>query len=240
MCNINKLREPEYLILMWRGPSDDGSNLKVAKLEKKGDNFVFSYLTQTEDFENAQKQGFKHFSGFSDVNKIYETNVIDYFVTRMPPRFRRDFPNYLESLGISRNLDLETVSDFALLAYSGAVLATDTFRLINPFNNIQANDNLKLEVVGCRHHPNFDRNNLIERLNNKEHIEVKLIEEPTNKHDKNAVQVFIDNAHVGYINKIQALAIKKSLKEFTIESHLYKANGTEERPRLFICLHVSE
>lgn len=45
----------------------------------------------------------------------------------------------------------------------------------------------------------------------------KLVPEPTNKHDKNAVKVCIDGKTVGYIKREETLAVKDILKKTQIE-----------------------
>lgn len=49
-------------------------------------------------------------------------------------------------------------------------------------------------------------------------IDVKLIEEPENEHDKNAVKVIIDGVHVGYIKAGSCSHIKKLISSDRIKS----------------------
>ena len=47
---------------------------------------------------------------------------------------------------------------------------------------------------------------------------VELVEDPTNKHDPNAIKVIIDDVHVGYIKKGSCAHVKKLLRENKIRN----------------------
>ena len=131
-------------------------------------------------------------------------------------------------------INLDEVSDFELLAYSGARQAVDTFQLINPLTNIEAPCKFIIEVAGCRYYKdNFPINGI------KVNDVVQFIEEPTNEFDNNAVTIQIDNKIIGYINRTQALSLKQCLSDFDIYTHINKVNGTKERPRLYVCVEIS-
>jgi len=232
MCKIKHILESNRLILTWRGPNDSHGRYAVAELQHIGETFVFSYLKDSKDFLEAQKIGFNGFSAFNNFELIYTENVLDVFKSRIPPRSRDDFKLYLEQIG----LDPEAViSDFALLSYSGAKLATDSFELVDPLDNLDnlnAPCELLLELAGVRH---YVKDCSIFKADDS----VQLLEEPENPYDYNAVVAMCRGMKIGYINKMQCEAIKHGLKSYLFFAHINKINGTEERPRILICVKVN-
>lgn len=67
---------------------------------------------------------------------------------RLPPRTRGDFSQYLEGLRLKPDV---TLSDFALLGYSGAKLPSDGFSIIYPFCEVNEACELLIEAAGYRH-----------------------------------------------------------------------------------------
>ena len=67
-------------------------------------------------------------------------------------------------------------------------------------------------VAGISHHKkNFHALNLDQR----EHP-VELVEEPTNKHDPNAIKVVVDGKHIGYVPAKYCKKVKDILHSHTI------------------------
>lgn len=232
MCRIKNILEPEELVLTWRAPdSDSGRNrYKVAEFKKIDNEHIgFCYLKDTDDFAKAKELGFVGFPAFNKFDKVYETNVLEVFLRRTPPRKRGDFKRFLEQLGLDPEV---SISDIALLAYSGAKLATDTFELINPLKVINVPAELVLEVVGTRYY--LDEG--VGALSIED--EVILEPEPDNQHDPNAVKVVRDKRVIGYINRFQCLGVKNAIAEYDVKAHVFKVNGTKDQPRILICVSI--
>ena len=61
-----------------------------------GEDYVFRYLDNKEDFTNAIKEGFVCYPAFRKLNQEYSEGVLETFLRRIPPRKRGDFNKYLE------------------------------------------------------------------------------------------------------------------------------------------------
>ena len=227
---ITDIREPKSLLLVWRSPNPNEGYYAIAKLERReGKKIVFSYLINDPDYLHAKKVGFDDYPAFRK-NKIeYDSNVLDIFMTRLPPRKRSDFNDYLAQLRISPNAE---ISDFALLAYGNAALATDNFRLIDTLENLRVPCEFIMEVSGVRHH------------NYKKEIPINdpvyFCEEPDNKYDKNAIKVLNNENMIGYVSKFQCKAFKEILKSYYVSGRILKRNGTEESPRVFLRVRIDK
>lgn len=110
---IEHIIEPNKLLLAWQSLDEkDSTRYIVAELNRaENKKITLIYLINTEDFRKAQNKGFESYPAFPDIAKTYD-NVFDTFMRRLPPRTRRDFPQYLEGLRLKPDVQL---NDFALL-----------------------------------------------------------------------------------------------------------------------------
>ncbi len=107
--------EPTILLLRWR-PKTANELYLVAKVERERDNYRFTYLTETTEFEAAVKQGFCDYPAFNLKNRQHNNNVLETFLRSLPPKTRGDHHRYLHQHGLPAPFPY---SDFALLGYTG-------------------------------------------------------------------------------------------------------------------------
>jgi hypothetical protein len=229
---INHIIEPTKLLLAWQSLDSHRIRYVVAELNRTPEGVSLTYLVNTEDFRKAQQRGFEFYPAFQDINKTHY-NVLDTFMRRLPPRTRGDFTQYLEGIRLKPDSSL---SDFALLGYSGAKLLSDGFSMIHPFNNVNDECELLLEVAGFRH---------IEQ-NDSSKIEIGarvtfLIEEKNPIMQEPAIGIMLANRKLGYVNRGLIQTILAWINNGRIVSaQVEKINGTPGRPALYIYVQVSE
>ena len=228
--HITKIFNPTCLYLLWRSPKEEEAFFAIAKIERQRDgNIIFYYLKDSEDYRKAQRRGFDSYPAFPEKDKKYTSNVLELFMRRLPPRKREDFKFYLEQLDLDKNIK---ITDFTLLAYSGGQLATDDFKFVYTFDNLEVPCEIIMETVGVRHYLK-DRNDL--QINEY----VKFVPEPINEHDSNAIMIKLKNDKIGYVSRVQAESFLKVLKKYNVSALIHKINGTIMRPKIFIKVKIS-
>ena len=73
------------------------------------------------------------------------------------------------------------------------------------------NHSLDFRIVGTSFRPREDIQKVHDQLKQKVSHNVKLYFEPNNHYDKNAIKVFINDIHIGYIPKELCQKLKKLL-----------------------------
>ena len=171
---------PTRLLLVWQAPDGrDRSLLAVGELRDQNGVISFRYLPNTDDFCKAVELGFVCYPAFRKHEGEYTDGVMDSFLRRLPPRSRGDFIKFLEQWCLPATADL---SDFALLAYSGAKLPSDGFSLVWPLDEVTAPGEVLLEVAGFRYQ-GVGLNELTEGM------PVKFVCEPDNDKDSKALRI---------------------------------------------------
>ncbi|WP_185268833.1 HIRAN domain-containing protein [Halopseudomonas xiamenensis] len=160
----------------------------------------FRYLKETEDYRLALEEGFIGFPAFTKSSTIFD-DALDAFYTRLPPRKRADFGKYLSQYGLPENFN---GSHMALLGYTGARLASDSFELCPDYSDVTAPADILMEVTGAHYHVELARLP-------PPGEQVEFLPEPDNPHDKNAIAVIYRGAKIGYINKTTAIGFNKML-----------------------------
>jgi hypothetical protein len=125
------------------------------------------------------------------------------------------------------------MSDFALLAYTEAKLPSDGFSIVNPLTDLCGPCEFLLEVAGYRHYAG----GLKEPLSVGQHLQ--FVAEPSNKWDPDAVRVEADSKLVGYVNRLQAVAFLRWIKQGVVEGFVERLNGNAVKPRLFMFVSVA-
>ena len=115
------------LFLIWMPPSERSRRYLVGRLTRSGDSYEFSYLTDSQDYVDAIKNGFTGYPAFGLNKGPFTNNVMDTFMKRLPPRSRRDFGKFLANHHLSENFD---GSDFDLIVHTGISLPSDGFDLL--------------------------------------------------------------------------------------------------------------
>jgi hypothetical protein len=154
--------------------------------------------------------------------------VMAAFLRRLPPRSRPDFEAYKAHFRLSRATEL---SDFAMLAYTEAKLPSDGFSLVNTLEGVSAPCELMLEVAGYRYYIKQTRPLHIGQR-------AKLVPEPTNPKDANAISVQVDDQIIGYVNRLQTEAFHRWIGKGEVMAEIERLNGSADRPRAFIFVWV--
>lgn len=228
MRHINNFIEPQILYLVWQGAGTSSEKRKkrvVGHIYKNELNQVcLKYLYDTEDYVDALKNGFEGYSAF-DVGTQVHINVLDIFMRRLPPRSRRDFKKYLNSIRI-RNA--ETLSDFTLLGYTQAKSPSDGFTIVNPFDGANQDFEFLTEVAGTRYHCKSEPT---------KDSKAELILEDNNKYDPKAVRIDIDGNKVGYLNRFIATRYREWIT--TAEVKAYPERFYYQHNYPYVWLYIS-
>lgn len=225
---VEHVLEPHRLLLVWQGPEGSSrTRHTVAELlHAPAGATKLRYLDGTEDLEQAQEDGFVSFPAFRKLGREYDQGVVETFMRRLPPRSRGDYARYLERFRLRPDT---RISDFALLAYTGAKLPSDGFSILNPLLNLTPPCEILLEVAGFRHTAELPLGAISVGMR------ATLEPEPDNLHDVNAVIVQIDGKKIGHVPQQQAAAIGDWLRdERPLQAHVERINGTRERPLVFL------
>lgn len=230
---INHIIEPTRLLLAWQQHgTEKRRRFIVAELLKNSDGLIqLNYLEESRDFLQARELGFTNYPGFAVGESHLDTLHI--FMKRLPPRKRTDFGRFLTSIRIPEDA---TISDFALLGYSGARLPDDGFVFINPFENAKPPFELMTPIAGYYYHKDkAPKHSLAEGMS------VELKKEPDNPKDSNAVAIWINGIQAGYINKGLPRSVNQWLDNGWVESTVIeRLNGTPKNPRVLIFLKMRD
>lgn len=229
---IHHIQEPQRLILSWipslsKGP-EHRTWRRVGELTRDSGTVTLTYLAGTPDYEEAVKQGFTGHPAFPAKQAVHKTGVLESFMKRLPPRTRRDFPEYLQMFRLPVDVQL---SDFALLGYTGARLPSDDFALLLPLEDFIAPYELLVEVSGFRHESQASPAELAVG------DAVTLVPQPHAK-DEHAVDILWRGRKLGHAPRLQAQALGRLARENRLTASIVRVNGSADRPvvRLFIAV----
>ncbi|GFE97719.1 HIRAN domain-containing protein [Gluconobacter sp. Gdi] len=233
---IKNSQEAIHMYLCWQSPdiTADRRHWAVANvLQGDENNFHLRYFTEDEEFAQhnggkslraAKDLGFSGYPAFS-MRREHTDGVRENFMRRLPPRTRPDFPLFLEKFCLSPDMHL---SDFSLLARTGAKLPGDNFSFVDPLRGYTAPCDFLIEVAGFRHQPNDIRSSL--KIGQPLTFEL----DEQNSHDKCAIKVMAEGNKIGYVNRLQTHSFPEWIKEKKVSAHLERLNGTIDRPRAFV------
>ncbi len=231
MRYIEHIIEPQRLLLSWQ-PKDNKNRQRMLVAElcrNKYNDADLIYRTQSPDFINAQKIGFPGYPGLGTGIAIHN-NVLTPFIKRLPPRTREDFNRFLEALRIRPDA---TISDFALLGYSGAKLPDDDFTIIHPFDDTLPPFEFILQIQGYQHYK--------EQMPFKASINMKATfePEPDNIYDSDAVKIIVNGVMAGYVCRGLTTSFHKWLQSnLTISAYIERINGTEQKPKAYLYVSI--
>jgi hypothetical protein len=234
MRYIEHIVESDRLLLSWQTPMPGKCRQRmfVAELIRRGEDADLVYLKQSPEFAKAQDLGLTEFPGFSIEKTIHE-NVLASFMKRLPPRSRGDFVRFLDALRLEEGVKA-TISDFALLGYSGAKLPEDDFTVVNPFDNASVPFELMLEIQGYRHYMES-----IPRSELSKDMQAFFEPEPDNEYDPQAIKIMINGIKAGYVCRGLTASFHKWFSAGnTITAYLERINGTEHKPKIFLYVSV--
>lgn len=227
---IEHVHEPRRLLLVWQGSSRN--RYAVAELFRAPDDRVqFRYLLDTPELAAAQMEGFINFPAFRKLEQTYDLGVVETFMRRLPPRSRGDYAQYLEQFRLRPEM---AISDFALLAYTGAKLPSDGFSILNPLEDVTGACDVLLEVAGFRYSAELP----IEDLQLDE--AAQFLPESGNPHDPNAIAIYVRGGKIGYVPRQQTAAIRRWLNNSALEARVERINGGSERPLVYLFLRARQ
>ena len=197
--------------LIWKQPKSR-RRYKIGTLSYLDNSYKFCYVNP--ELDEAQKDGFKYFPGFDDINNVYESDeLFANIATRLPNVSRSD---YLEILNLY-NLD-KTSSKFDILRATRGRLLTDNYEFVPVFNP----NKVEFDVAGTRHCFNTKENYELIKENDKLLLEL----EPDNQYDKNAIKVILCKNNkkykLGYVPRYYASELTSILKNNVKYSALVK------------------
>lgn len=222
---IEHIFAPKRLLLAWQAPNDpDRTVFVVGEVRDRCGVISFRYCFDTEDFRKAVQRGFVCYPAFSKRDGDYTDGVLDSFMNRLPPRSRRDFPTFLAQWRLPANIGL---SDFALLAYTGAKLPSDGFSLVWPLDEVGAPGEVLLEVAGFRYQGiGLDELSV--------GLPVRFVPEPDNPKDEKALRIEAEDRRIGYVKRLQRDAVATWLARYDVDASLERFNGTADRPLVYV------
>lgn len=230
---VKKIIEPKELFLMWKDKS--GSRHKVGILKKDS----FQYLPHdSEDMMKAFDNGFSGFPAFN-LDHLEHQNSLSVFMRRCPPKDRRDFDLYLEAFSLDPNSeDVQNISDFTLLGYTGAYVPNNPFNLVNPFSNQEQSFGFVMQVAGAHH--NYFKNRSPEDIK-VEGKSLSIAREYNNPHDPKAVALSLDGEVFGRIQRGMTDSFIEWIEQERIESiNIQRVNGSVEHPYAYAFVQISE
>ena len=227
---IQHICEPSRLLLAWQSPDPSGERTRfaVAELVPDGADCILRYLEGPET-QRAKELGFVGYPAFDIDQSEHRGGVLAAFVRRIPPRVRSDFAAYKAQFRIKPELRL---SDFALLAYTGAKLPSDGFSIVDTLEGTCPPCEFVLEVAGYRHYT--------DKLSPPPAIgaAVQLVAEPENVVDKSAIAMKVSGQIIGYINRLQTAAFHRWMRAKDIDAVVERLNGPTDRPRAYVFVSV--
>lgn len=228
---IEHLVEPHRLMLYWQArESKMRSRYLVGELVKRDNNVVLVYALNSSELAEAKRLGFRGYPAFPMKQAEHSYQVLEAFARRLPPRSRRDFGRYLELRAIPADA---TISDFALLGYSGAKLPNDGFELVHPFDNPPEAFEVLIEIAGFRHESLIDVTDLQAGSN------VQFVPEPENPVDASAIRIENAGRTLGYVPRGHLDMLHRMLEGgATLEGEVFRINGTSERPLVYILTRI--
>lgn len=228
---IENLVEPQRLLLYWQArESKMRSRYRVGELVKRDNNVVLVYDLDSPELAEAKLLGFRGYPAFPMRQAEHSHQVLEAFTRRLPPRSRRDFGRYLELRALPVNT---TISDFALLGYSGAKLPNDGFELVHPFDNPPEVFEVLIEIAGFRHESQLEVTKLQVGSN------VQFVHEPDNPVDTDAICIESAGRKLGYVPRGHLDMLHRMLDEgATLEGEVFRINGTTERPLVYVLTRI--
>lgn len=229
MNTIENSIQVNTLFLTWQSNLDRHERYLVGAIKRLDSDFEFSYLKETQDYEDAVKLGFVGYPAFPLAKDKFTNNVMGTFMKRLPPRSRGDFKKYLVNHFLPENFD---GNDFDLIAHTGIQLPSDGFDLIPDISEAKIPFDYLMEVAGTRYYLNHEK---VSDIKIGSHVDLKCEDE--NEFDCNAIAMMIDNQVIGYVNKLFCLTIRKLMKR-RYSCNVVKKTGTEERPIISVIFSV--
>ena len=228
---IENIVEPKELFLMWK--DGDGDQHKVGVLKKDS----FTYLPENSDeMRAAFKAGFRDFPAFR-LDKPEHKNPIPVFMRRCPPKSRTDYDTYLKAFLLDpESDDVQNISDFTLLGYTGACVPLNPFILINPFSDQAQPFEFTMQIADAHRHY-FSTHSPDEDVKGK-NLQAK--EEPDNDSDPNAIVLALDEEKFGYVPQGLNTSFIDWLEKDRVESiNIFHVNGRAQHRNAYAFVKIT-
>jgi hypothetical protein len=186
---------------------------------------MFHYLKGTEDFRAAESAGFKGFPAFRLDDDEICYGVLESLMRRLPPRNREDFADYLRLHGLAAPFSL---SDVALLGYTGARLPSDGFALVPEFPAEAHPCDYVMEVAGTRHVLQGSLSGL------RPGDPVSIQPAPDNPFESDALAVVHEGRRIGYVNRALKGMFHRWMQTGRMSTTIERQNGKPHRPLVFV------
>lgn len=202
--------------LIWR-PGKGSRRISVGTIKKSATEGIRFQYNQEGVFE-AKKQGFVHYEGFPDTNKVYTENVIEIFGQRLIRSDRPDLKKFYDFWGVDLT---KKENKYYMLAFTQGLLPTDSFEFLADFNPI---DDLFFVT---------EITNLSESKISSDKVSIgdvlRYELEPINLYDKKAVKVFKGELYLGHIKLIHCKVFHKTNRQFDLIVQGVEKNGLLKR-----------
>jgi hypothetical protein len=225
MHTIDHIFEPTRLFLVWSSVTDGVARSRriVGEIVRNNSSYLFRYLKDTADYHAAVNEGFISFPAFTIHGNEWFDNALAAFMSRVPPRKRQDFSKYLAQYGLPSSFN---GSDFSLLGYTGARLASDSFELCPDLSTALPPIDIVLEVSGTQY------NKVLGELTEGMHID--FIHEPENAHDENAIAIMTQFGRIGYVSRALNKGFSKLLHQSIVNGSILSTNTINGKTKILV------
>lgn len=204
------------IFLVWRkGPG--ARRIPIGEIKRNiSQGTRFEYLI--ENLGKAREQGFIPYTGFPEINKKYSENVIEIFAQRLSKSERNDLNDFYDFWKVDTN---RKDDPYYMLSQTQGLLPIDNFEFLTDFNP-KKGLNFVTEIAGLSKFKIDSK-----KLSVGDFLTYKL--EPNNSFDNNAVSVYIDDLHLGYVKLIHSRIFYKTKNKIKIKTHHIEKNGILKR-----------
>ncbi|WP_186157067.1 hypothetical protein [Burkholderia gladioli] len=230
MNRLKHVREPSRLLMTWQPPEEGPfarTRRVVAEIVPAAHGAVLRYLLGTSDYDEAVKCGFIGYPAFVSSTTTHEQGVLEALSRRLPPRKREDFSDFLAK---HRLPDPFSLSDVALLGYTGAALPSDGFSFVPDFPDYPGPFDFITELAGVRHVHGLNLAGITPGN------DVEFAFDRENPVDRDAIFVVHKGKPLGYMNRALRLRVAKWASTGYLTARIERINGTADRPRVFVRL----
>lgn len=237
---IEHLMTPEKLLVIWQAMNpqnneNTGKRFVVGEVRSNGGDWVLEYY---DNADTQEAQSHFHFKGMTaypyEAGKTYTNNVKDILSKRIASPSRADYADYLRSYRIPPE-QAETLTTMQILAYTRGELTGDGFSFFPDLKNMQPPFDLMIEIAGFRHCDGMNIEPITSLMDQKVHFK----HEPHNHQDQNAIAVYMDDTHLGYMPRgYNQFFAQTALSQYSCDAWITKINGTIERPKISFLVQV--
>ncbi|MEP0212008.1 MAG: hypothetical protein ABJD66_02250 [Cellulophaga sp.] len=204
------------IFLVWRkGPG--ARRIPVGEIKR---NFSlgarFEYIK--DNLIEAKEQGFIPYTGFPELEKKYNENVIEIFAQRLSKSERNDLSDFYEFWRVDKDRKQDP---YYMLSQTQGLLPIDNFEFLTDFNP-KKGLNFITEIAGLSK-SKIDSS----KLSIGDKLSYKL--EKDNDFDRYAVSVYKNDLFLGYIKLIHSRIFYRAKGIIKIRAHHIEKNGVLKR-----------